>query len=278
MILYAIFIGVYNIFKKKATIHSNESVILVLFTFTSFLLSFIWIPFGIIIEIKIIGLLAIKGFLLAFSWFCILKVLKEADITIVSITTAISSVLTFSIGIWSFNEKVTIIQLIGAILIVSGSIFINLVSKQTSSKTNIKHLTMLLLSAIITSISSVIDKFTTSHAEFHQVQFWFLLFVFLSSILFFTIDCLKHKKSLISKNDFKNYWIYFIGLFLFLGDMFLFLSYKCPGSQMSIISVLAKFKIIVTVLLGMIIFKEKNITKKLLISVIVLAGVILVSI
>lgn len=47
---------------------------------------------------------------------------------------------------------------------------------------------------------------------------------------------------------------------------------------MIIISVISKFKVVVTVLAGIIIFKEENVLKKILISLLVFVGVVLISI
>ena len=276
-ILYATLIGFYNLFKKKATKNSTESVILVMFTAVCFVLAQIWIPFGVAIPASFIWVFALKGFLLSFSWFCLLKVLKTADMSLVSLTTVVSSVITFLIGVLYFDESMTWIQIVGSIVIVSGAVLINFVNKKEHAKTNIKQVLMLLASTLITSISNVIDKTTTDSLESYQVQYWFLLFVFIFSCMFFMIECFKNKRFLIEKSDLKNFWIYLVGLFLFLGDMFLFLSYKSPDSQMIIISVISKFKMVVSVLLGLIFFKEDNWIKKLLICFMIFAGILMVS-
>lgn len=276
-ILYAVLIGVYNVLKKKATTKSSETVILVMYTFVCFCLSMIWIPFGVKIPLKFVGILAGKGFLLAFSWYCTLKVMKDADVSLVSLTTVLSTVMTFIIGIVGFGEGAGWLRVVGSVLIVGGAVLINLVDRKEKGKTNIKHLLMLLASAIITSISNVVDKYTTTYLDNRQVQFWFLLFAFVFSAIFFAIECIRSKKFLIGKEDLKNYWIYLVGAFLFVGDMFLFLSYKSPGSQMIVISVIAKLKTVVTVLLGILWFKEKDAWKKILISLLIVTGVILVA-
>lgn len=276
-ILYATLIGFYNIFKKKALEKSSESAILVMFTTLCFLLAQIWIPFGVAIESKFIWLFALKGFLLAFSWYCVLKVLKTADISLVSLTTVLSTVITFLIGIFWFDESMTWVQIVGAVIIVAGAVMINLLNKSHKSKTNVIQLLMLLASTLITSISNVLDKYTTTYLESHQVQYWFLMFVFLFSCMFFAIECFKNKKFLITKNDLKNYWIYLVGLFLFCGDMFLFFSYRCVGSQMITIAVISKLKTVVAVLVGMVVFKEKNFVKKLLLCLTIFAGILMVS-
>ena len=83
-LLYALFIGFYNVFKKQSIKNSNEHVVLVLFTTVAFICSLLWIPFGILVPIKFILIFALKGLLLALSWLIILKILKAVDLSLVS--------------------------------------------------------------------------------------------------------------------------------------------------------------------------------------------------
>jgi drug/metabolite transporter (DMT)-like permease len=277
-VLYAGLIGFYNIFKKLAVKKTNESAILVLFTSVSFILSLMWLPFDMKIPIKFILIFALKGLLLSVSWFIVLKVLKTADISIVTITNVLSAVLSFILGIIIFNEHAGLAQIIGSALIILGVALINLTNKNSSGQITFLQLLLLLISALITTSSNVIDKYTTTHLSSFQVQFWFLLFVCLFSWVFFTFECFKQKQFLIKKDDLKNVWIYLVGLFLFVGDFMLFKAYAVPNSKMITISILSKLKVVVSVFLGAMIFKEKNLIKKVLFSLIVILGAILISV
>ena len=276
-LLYAVFNAFFDALKKKAVKTSSELSTLVIFTGVSFLCSLIWIPFGVGISSDKIYLLMLKGFLLTINWFVLLRVLVDADVSIVSLTTVVSSVMTFAVGIFGFGERATIIQYVGAALIIFGAILINLTNKKEKGKVNAKVIILLLILAIIGSVCAIIDKYTTQTLSAFQVQFWFLLFTFAFSCIFFALECVKHKKFLLQKSDFKNYWIYIIGVALFLGDIFLFLSYTMTGSKMIIITSISKFKVVVSVLLGIFLFKEKSVLKKILISLLVFAGVLLIS-
>lgn len=276
-LLYAVIIGVYNVFRKKAVEKSSESTILFLFNGVAFLCSLIWLPFGVAIPSEFVWIFVLKGFLLTLNWYIVLKVLRDADVSLVSLTTIISSVLTLSIGVFGFGESATILQFAGAVIVIIGAFLINLINKNATGKVNIAQIGLLLVSAIISSVSNIIDKYTTTHLESHQVQFWFLLFTFVFSTIFFIIECVKSKKFLLQKTDFKNFWIYLVGIGLFVADMFLFLAYKMPGSQMIIITSITKFKVVVTVILGVFVFKEKNILKKVLISLLMFAGILMLS-
>ena len=192
-------------------------------------------------------------------------------------TTVISSVITFLVGIFGFGESASIIQYVGAGLIVIGAVLINFTNRKENGQVNTKLIILLLLSAVISSVSAIIDKYSTQTLSAFQVQFWFLLFTFVFSCMFFAVQCIKDKKVLIKKSDFKNIWIYIVGITLFLGDLFLFLAYKMTGSKMIIITSLSKFKVVVAVLLGIVLFKEKDVLKKILISLLVFMGVLLIS-
>ncbi|MBQ4558461.1 MAG: DMT family transporter [Clostridia bacterium] len=276
-ILYTLFIGFYNVFKKQSIKKSNEHTVLVMFTTVAFLCSLIWIPFGLDITIEFVLIFALKGFLLALSWLIILKILKDVDLSLVSIMNVLSSVMSFILGIIIFNETTSVLQIIGSLIIILCVAGINIVNKDKKGKISLTHTALLILSACITTASNIIDKYTTIHLSSFQVQFWFLLFVCVFSWIFYAIVRFKDNSLSIAKKDFKNLWIYLIGIFLFIGDFWLFQAYKVPGSKMITISILSKLKIVVSVLAGIIIFKEKNIIKKLILTILIVIGAILIS-
>lgn len=278
VLLYAFIIGFHEIFKKQTREKSNPSVVLVMFTTTAFLLSLIWIPFGVAVSWKFVLIFALKGFLLTFSWFIILKILKDADISTVTTLNLVSVVFTFILGITVFGESVSAFQIVGIILILIGIIFMSLVNRQEKGQIKAIQIIFILIAAIITTASEVIDKYTTTYLTNFQVQFWFLFFTFVFSWIFFGIDCFKSKQFLIKKHDLKNFWIYLVGISLFVGDLMLFLSYNSPNSQMIIITILAKLKVLITTFAGILIFKEKNITKKILLTILIIIGAVFVSI
>ncbi len=276
-LLYATLMGFYNIFRKLSVKKSEESTVLVLFTTVAFILSLIWIFFGVSIPVKFVLILALKGFLLASSWFLILKVLKTADVSIVVVTNVLSAVLSFILGIVIFKESAGVWQVIGSTLIILGVALINLSNRGSKGQVTLIQLLLLLVSALITTTSTLMDKYTTTYLNSYQIQFWYFLFVCLFSWVYFIIESIKAKRFLISKPSFKNFWIYLAGIVLFVGDFLLFQAYKVPNSKLITISVLSKMKVVVAVIFGSAIFKEKNILRKILLSLIVIAGAILIS-
>ena len=82
---------------------------------------------------------------------------------------------------------------------------------------------------------------------------------------------------LIQKSDMKSFWIYLVAITLFVGDLLLFLSYRMPNASLMVITVVSKLKTIVGVVAGVLVFKEKNFIAKVIISLICVAGILLVS-
>jgi len=158
VVLYAIFIGFYNVCKKLSVVKSHQAATMVLFTSTAFILSLLWIPFGVLIPWRFVWLFVLKGFLLALSWFMILNILKTVDLTIVTVTDVLSAVLSFLLGIVLFQEIVSWLQIVGAILVVFSVAAINLCNRRKKGSANMLQIFCLIISALISSSSSVIAK------------------------------------------------------------------------------------------------------------------------
>lgn len=278
VVLYAFLISFYYIFKKLAIKKSSEVTVLVMFTTVSFLLCLFYLPFGIAVPFDLLLILALKGFLISISWYLTFKVLKSVDLSIVTVTNILSAVLSFVLGIVLFSESAGVWQIVGSALVIFSVAGINLSNKSEKGSVSIKHFLMLLVIALISTSSNITDKYTTTYLTNFQVQFWFQFFACFFSWIYFAIECIKNKQFLMNKKDFKNPWVYLLGIFLIVADTFLYLAYKVPGSKMITISVLANLKMVITVVIGIFIFKEKNIFLKLLFSLLVVLGAIFISV
>lgn len=276
-IIYALIISVFNIFKKFSVRKTNETAVLAIYITVSFLCSLMWIPKLGPISTELILIFVLKGVICPINWFLVLKVLKTANISCVSLTTVISTVFVFIIGIVAFGESASILQYFGSTIILASAIVINFINKKNDEPLTLRHFIYLIISALISTGCSVIDKYTTTYLSNFEVQFWFLLFACAFTWLLFSFESIRKKEFLIKKQDFKNFWIYLAGLALFFGDMFLFFAYLEPASKMIMINILTKLKTIFAVVFGVIIFKEKNKWLKIIIALCALGGVLMVS-
>ena len=276
-LLYALVVGFNDVFKKKACQKSNPIAILVIYTSVAFLLSLSIIPFGVAVPFKFFLILALKGFIITFDWFIILTMLKKVNISLVMALKLVSILLTFIIGVTVFEETASTVQFVGIFLVIFGITAISLINKKEDNKVKTIHIVLLLIAALITTTSEVLDKYTTTYLTNFQVQFWYLMSTAFFSWVFFLIHCLVSKKMLLQKSDLKNYWSYIVGALLFVSNLLLFGAYRMPGSEMIIITVLSKLKVLITVFAGILIFKEKNIWLKILLTAIIILGTILIA-
>lgn len=286
--IYAVLIGVYWLFKKKATTTSGVFSVLALATSFSFLLISFEVIFATSISKTNLLLILIKSFVVVGSWSLQLTAIKHLELSFYAPISVLSVVITFLFGVIVFDEELTIIQIIGAVIIIIGLVLMNLTNvkhKQKNveqitlpKKTGVtKYVLMAVGSAIFTATSSIFDKIILQTSTTFEMQFWFLLFT--AAILWvitFIISICK-KQFIIKKSDLKNYWIYLMGLFLAVADFSLFLAYGVPDAKLSLISIITRLNVLVTTLLGIIVLKEKNVWKRLIFLFIILGGAVLVA-
>ena len=275
---YAFLNGFFNSFQKHAVKKSSATAIMAILTTTALIVGLVLIPFGVAIPSKYLWIFALKGFVIVLSWYIILNLLKNTDLTLVAASMIFSTVLTFVAGFTIFNESVSVLQIVGSVIIVAGVTLMNLLNKTKSGKVNFLTIFLLFLNAVILAGSSVIDKYTTTELSNFQVQFWFLVFACVFAWIFVAFESIKKHEVIIHKHDLINFWPYLVGLFLFVGDFFLFMAYKVPNSQMITITIISKLNIIVTTIYGILVFKEQNVTQKIIYISLILAGAVLVSV
>ena len=156
------------------------------------------------------------------------------------------------------------------------SVIMPLLYKNYAGKLNLKRLVLLIISSVITTMCSFIDKFTNTYMPASNSQFWFLLSLSLFSWIFILFTSLKVKTFIVDKKDFKNLSIYVAAVLLFLADIALFTAYSLPNTQLILISSISKMKTIFTVLFGVFLFKENHKLPKILITILAILGVVLI--
>ena len=107
--------------------------------------------------------------------------------------------------------------------------------------------------------------------EAGQLQFWFMLFMV---IIYGTVLLIRREK-ISFKNVKNNYWVLLMSITLTLGDRLLFIANASPESQVTLMTLIKQSAVMVSILTGWLIFKEKNILYKLMCACIVIAGILI---
>ena len=270
--LYAVFSGIYNCTKKKAIEKNTVYEVLAVFSTIAFLLVATITRDAFDIDFKYLSIIFVKSLIITFSWILSLKAIKKMSVSIYSLINLSKILFTIMLSVLFLKEKLTLTLILGVIIVIIGLFLVNKISNQSGSKeASLKSIILLLIACFFSGVSSMIDKKILVHINSGQLQFWFLFFL---SVLYWIV-LLTRKQKINTKALYKNYWILTSAVVLIIGDRFLFIATEMPESKMSLITIINQLSAIETIILGRIIFKEKNIIKKLLCSILIILGVVL---
>lgn len=274
IIIYAILSSFALLFKKKATEKSSIFNILYLLSLISFCLSIFISPDFYQVQITDIINISIKSAVVVVAWLLELYALSKLPIGLYSIIRTMRIVFVVILGVILFSEPLPIEKIFGIIMVIAGIILANYNPKEKVKKKLVNHLPIILLvvACLFVACSEILDKVLMKGLSVGQMQFWFLLF----NTIYFRIILLVKKEKVNYKLITTNYWIALAAATILAGDRFLFYANKDPDSEVSIMVLIKQLSVIVLIILGKIFFKEKNIIKKLICSMLIIAGIVVI--
>jgi transporter family protein len=287
----AVFLGIYEVF-KKLSVHKN-AVIPVLFisTLTS---SLIFLPITVgsafypvffksiqlfvpQINIGQHGYIFLKSMLVVASWILAFYAVKHLPITIVAPIRATGPIWTLLGAILIFNEQLNAYQWIGVIVTL---MFFYLLSTTGKSEgihfmTN-KWVFFIIAGTFLGAASGLYDKFLMRRIDRMAVQAWFS---FYQVAILLPILIVNRRR--VPKNEHSTFqwrWsIPLIGVFLVLADYLYFNSLSHSESMISIVSALRRGGVVISFVVGALVFHEKNIRMKAIYLAGILIGILFLS-
>lgn len=266
----ALLLGVYDVAKKQAL---KRNGVLWLLLMSSALSTLLLSPFlescpqGVHLQIFI------KALLVSVSWISGLIGLKKLPITTASTIKASRPVIVFVFSLILFGERLNIWQWTGVLTVLAALFLLSRASR--SEGIDFKHnrgVAAMVVSVFAGAASALYDKHIISGIDPLVLQSWSNLYI--TGVLAATVLT----KNLVSKEKetFRPDWlILLIAVLISVSDALYFYSIKQPGSLLSVVSLLRRSSIIVTFVLGALIFKERNIRAKALVLSLMMVGIIL---
>lgn len=289
-----IFYGVCKSFrealKKKAM--QSCSVIEVLFFYTLFAF-ILTIPFSIGKDIFSVSFeyhmaILIKSFAIFIGWLCALSAMKKLPLSIYCVMDMSRMLFSVLLGIIILGESLGgWLQGIGLLLVLAGVLLVNIKhDKKTGEKTTYKAIPLMLISCLTNAFSAVLDKYTLSTMPDRwlfgneilteaQMQFWYMLY--LSSLygIYLLVRVLLKKEKVNVVKCLKCPWIYILSLLFMLADRAMFIANMSENSQVITLTVLQQISVVVTILLGKLLYKEKHILYRLGCAALIITGIII---
>ncbi len=272
IVIYALLKGSREGMKKAALKKSSSNEILFFYTFIGFLFTLPNIKAALSLEPVFIFYAFIKSAVCCTAWFFSLIAIKNMSVSLYGIVDLSRMVFSTLLGVFVLGESFTLPKAIGVTLVVLGLYLVNIKKDKTGSKElSLPIMTAALLNCFFNAISGTMDKALMKHIESGQLQFWFMFFM---SVIYGIILIIK-KEKISLKSIYGNYWIPLMSFSLVLGDKLLFEANANPQSEVTLMTLIKQSSVIVTVLTGWLVFKEKNILYRIMCAGIVIIGILI---
>ena len=284
----AIFLGTYDVFKKLAL--NNNAVLPVLF-FSTLTSATIFLPlillstyFPSLLNNNILfippaplsqhGFFFLKAVIVTSSWILIFFAVKHLPLTIVSPIRATGPIWILFGAILVFSEHLTLVQWIGIAFTFIFFYFFSLAGKSEGINfASNKWIVFIITGTLLGSVSGLYDKFLIRNFDKMAVQAWSSIYqvgLLIPILLFIWYP----KRN--GNTPFQWRWsIPMIGLFLVIADFLYFYAISFDGSLISVISALRRSGVIISFVLGGLLFHEKNVRQKGWLLLGILAGVMI---
>lgn len=218
--------------------------------------------------------LLLKALLVTGSWVSGMIALKLLPITTVSTLKASRPMFVVLLSILIFGEKLSLLQWTGVLMVLAAIWLMSVASSKEGIRFGSNKGILALAVSILAGVASALwDKHILSGMEPLFVQSWTNLYV--SVILGITVLA-RALKAGAARERFRWDWtLLLIALLITGADALYFFALKEPQAMLSVVSTIRRCSVIVTFVLGAIIFKEKNLSGKALSLALMLAGIIL---
>ena len=287
----AFLLGIYEVF-KKLSVHQN-AVLPVLFisTITS---AIIFLPLtvgsvlypdlfkGIHLFIPEItleehGLILVKSMIVVSSWILAFFAVKHLPITIAAPIRATGPIWTLLGALVIFSERLNHYQWLGISITLIFFFMLSTTGKLEGIhfRTN-KWIMFIVAATLLGAASGLYDKFIMRRVDRLAVQAWFSFYQV--AILFPVLAITRWRLPKTERVTFHWRWtIPLIGVFLVLADFLYFNALTYSDSLISVISSLRRGGVVISFVVGAVVFHEKNLRKKGLYLAGILIGILLIS-
>ena len=283
ILIYGIFKGLREALKKKAMEKNSIVEVLFFYTLFAFLMTIPMSSDIFSVSLKYHLVLVFKSGIIFAAWLCALNSIKRLPLSVYSVIDMGRIISAILLGVILLGENLGVYQIIGIALVVCGITLVNAKSKQgTDQKPTKTVLILIIISGLLNSISSVMDKwlmsddpnrflFGSETITTPQLQFWYMLYL----VLFYAAYIIIKREKVDVVKCIKCPWIWILSLLFVVADRCLFIANSDPNSTVVVMTLVKQSSVLVTIGMGKIIYKEQNILWRILCAVLVIGGIMI---
>lgn len=275
----ALFLGAYDVAKKKA-IEKNDiyHILLVATALSALFLS----PFLSAGSLQDHAALIFKSALVCTSWVCGMIALKLLPITMVSSFKASRPMFVVLFSMILYGERLTLFQWAGVLVILTSLYLLSLSGAKEGIHFVKNKGVWAMFGAILSGVASALfDKQILAGYGMEPlfVQSWTNVYIALWLLLIIAVRAFHRRRAQTpAVPAFRWDWtLLAIAILITAADMLYFFALKDDGALLSVVSLLRRSSTIVTFVLGALIFRERRIGAKAAVLALMLCGVVLLA-
>lgn len=271
ILVYAIIKGLREGIKKKAMEQSSLTEVLFFYTLVAFLLQ---IPFAhnlFALTPRQYFLIFVKSFIIFIAWICAFFCIHRMPVSLYCVLD--QSRMLFSIGLSMviLQETLQWWQFIGVGIVIAGLLMLNRGKGGYGQRVRPLYIVLTLLSCLLNAVSGIMDKIYLRSMETSQLQFWYMLFL----VVLYLAYLLATRTKVQWEKLRRNYWIPLLGLLFIIGDRALFRANADQSSSVTTMTLIKQSSVLFSILVGKMMFREKQIGYRLLCAGVVIGGILL---
>ena len=277
----SVFLAFYDL-AKKASVRSNAVLPVLLCATVAGACAYVaalWlaggIPDAMDVSARDLVLISVKSVVVAASWVCTYCALRTLPITIATPIRASAPALVFVAAFFIYGERPSPLQGLGMALVLAGYWIFSWAGRHEGIDFMRSRAVWFAIGGMcLSALSSLWDKFILQSCSIpvEKMQFWFQLgLVAVYAVL------LGVQRSVRTERD-RFEWrrsIPATGVLLAVADWLYFHGLAIPDVSISVGSLMRRFSVVITFVLGAILFHERNLRRKGLALAAILAGVAL---
>lgn len=272
VLIYGLLKGAREVCKKKSLEKNTVIEVLLFYTLFSFLLVLPNIANLGSISIKLLSLIALKSLIIFLAWILSFHAIHAMPVSLYGILDLSRVLFATFLGISVLHEEMTIFRTIGLILVASGLLLLKYRRNgKVSEHVRPAIVIVAIASCMLNSLSGLMDKILMRSVTSSQLQFWYMLFL----VIMYFVYVLISRSQTNFTSAVKNPWIWAMAILFVIADKCLFIANGMEASKITVMTLIKQSGCIITILAGKFIFREKNITHKLVCAAIIITGIVI---
>lgn len=275
VLVYGLSKGAREIVKKKCLERSSVVEVLFFYTLIGFILvlAFPGREEALSLDMGKLPFIFIKSFVIFLAWIMSFMAIKSMPVSMYGVLDMSRVIFATLLGTFVLHETWSVGQMIGLPLVLIGLFLLRVIKgkKDAPEKVSTKTIIFAFLSCALNAVSGFLDKVLMKDVTSAQLQIWYMLFLVVLYGLYLVFSKTKINWKVITK----NYWIPLLAVMFIIADKCLFIANSYPESKITVMTLIKQSSCFVTIALGRIVFKEKNILKKSICAGVVLAGILI---